>query len=294
MKRHAYLFVFTVLLATGCKDPRGENFAGSGTLEATEVELSALLAGRVLSVAPHQGDMVEDGDTLVVLDTEPLELQRDQLEKGLAELELGVRQAQEGVKQARIGKDALEKNYERIRNLYNKNVATQSQFDEVKAKYDAARVQLNGAELAVKSLEAKRETLDAQMKVLNRQIQEGLIKAAISGQVLERFVEPGEVVRPGQTVVTLADLSVMKLKIYLGEPDMGKVKVGSKMGLKVDAFPDRAIDGKVVWISPRAEFTPKNVETRDARAELVYAVKLEIENPDGDLKIGMPADAYFE
>ncbi len=293
MERYGLFSVLAVLLFFGCTGSRGEGFAGSGTLEATEIELSALLAGRVLTVVPHEGDMVEEGDTLVVLDTEQLTLQQAQLEKAFEEIDLGIKQAQQGVEQARIGKDTLEKNFRRIRNLYDKNVATQSQYDEIKAKYDAARAQYNQAELAVKSLEAKRATLEAQMSVLDRQIQEGVVKASISGQVLERFVEPGEVVRPGQAVITLADLSLLKLRIYLAEPDMGKVKTGSMMKVKVDAFPDRVFEGKVVWISPKAEFTPKNVETRDARAELVYAVKIEIENPERDLKIGMPADAFF-
>jgi HlyD family secretion protein len=291
--RYKFLVAMTAFLVFGCTDSRGENFAGSGTLEALEIELSALLAGRVISVGPHEGDMVKDGDTVVTLDTEALELQRTQLEKGFQELELGIKQAEQGVEQARIARDTLEKNYKRIQNLREKNVATQSQYDEIKAQYEAAQARLRGAELAAQSLVAKRETLEAQLNVLNRQIKEGVIKSPISGEVLERFVEPGEVVRPGQSILTVADLSLIKLKIYLSEPDMGKIRIRDKMKLKVDAFPGRNFEGTVVWISPRAEFTPKNVETRDARAELVYAVKLEIENPDRDLKIGMPADAFF-
>jgi HlyD family secretion protein len=294
LRRVALILIMTGITAWACSRSQGENFAGSGTLEATEVELSALLAGRVFRVIPHEGDMVDEGDTVVVLDTEQFELQREQLEKGLAELELGIKQAAQGVKQANIAYDAIEKNYNRILNLYEKNVATQSQYDEVKAKYDAAKAQLKQARLARESLLAKRETLKAQMKLINWQIQEGVIKASISGQVLERFIQPGEVVRQGQAVLTLADLSVMKMKVYLAEPDMGKIKLNDIMKVKVDAFPQITLDGTVVWISPEAEFTPKNVQTRDARAELVYAVKLEIENPDGDLKIGMPADAFFK
>jgi HlyD family secretion protein len=293
MRYKAIVLALVILGAAGCERSRGEGFAGSGTLEATEVELSALLAGRVIKVVPHEGDMVVKGDVVLALDTEAVELQRDQLLKGFEEIDLGIKQAEQVVKQARIQKDTIEKTYVRTRNLFEKNVATQSQYDEVKAKYDAARSQLSQAELAVNSLQAKRGTLEAQLKVINRQLEEGTVKAAISGQVLERFVEPGEVVRPGQAVITLADLSVMKLKVYLAEPDMGKIKLESIMKVKVDAFPQRDFEAKVVWISPKAEFTPKNVETREARAELVYAVRLEIENPEGDLKIGMPADAYF-
>ncbi len=291
--KYKFLVAMAAFVVVACSDSRGENFAGSGTLEATEVELSALLPGRVIFVGVHEGDMVGDGETVITLDTEALELQRAQLEKAFQELELGIKQAEQGVEQARIGKDALEKNYKRIKNLHRKNVATERDFDEIKAKYEGAQARLKGAELAAQSLVAKRETLEAQMNVLNRQIQEGVIKSPISGQVLERFVEPGEVVRPGQAILTVADLSLMKLKIYLSEQDMGRIKVRDKMNVKVDAFPDRNFEGKVVWVSPRAEFTPKNVETRDARSELVYAVKLEIKNPGRDLKIGMPVDAFF-
>lgn len=288
------LFLSILIFALGCSNSRGENFAGSGTLEATEVELSALLPGQVKSVLVDEGDMVREGETVLILNTELLELQKAQLEKGILEIDYAEKQAEEGVNQARIALEAIEKNYRHIRNLYNKKVATQNQLDEITAQYNSAKSRLKYAQLALESVDAKRNTLMAQLDLLNRQLKDGVVKSPIDGIVLERFVEPGEAVRQGQVVVSIADLSVLKLKIYLVAKDIGRVKLGDKMDVKVDAFPDKVFSGKVIWIADRAEFTPKNVETKDARAELVYALKLEIENPESMLKIGMPADAFFK
>ncbi len=291
MKRQK-LVIFLLLLFS-CSRFSEKNYAGSGTLEAREVEISSLLSGKVLSVLVEEGEEVDEGDTLLIIDTEPLRLKRERLEKSLKELEIGIKQAEQAVNQAKAGYKAVSKNYQRIKNLYKKKVATPSQLDEIEAKYKVALAQLRQAELAKESLLARRESVLAGLKELDWQIKQGVVKSPIKGKVIERMIEAGEVVRTGQVVLAIADLSQMELKIYLTEPELGLVKLGEKMEVQVDSFPEKKFLAIVSWISPKAEFTPKNVQTRSARAELVYAVKLVLENPKEELKIGMPADAYF-
>ncbi len=291
MKKTGILIL--LMLIFSCTRFSRSNYAGSGVLEAQEVELASILSGKVLQVLVEEGDEVKEGDTLLVIDTEPLRLERERLEKTLKELELGIKQAEEAVNQARAGYQVVKKNYQRMKNLYQKGITTPSQLDEIETKYKVSRAQLRQAELGRESLLAKKETLLAGIRQLDWQISQGTITSPGSGKIIEKMVEPGEVVRTGQVVLTLADLSKMTLKIYLAEPELGRVKLGDKMEVRVDAFPEKKFFGVVRWISPQAEFTPKNVQTRTARAELVYAVKLELDNPKEELKIGMPADVYF-
>jgi HlyD family secretion protein len=125
---------------------------------------------------------------------------------------------------------------------------------------------------------------------VDRQLQEGVLIAPTAGEILLRSVEPGEVVQPGQACLKIGDLARMELKVYLSETDIDLIKVGGKLPVLVDALNGEPLEGVVSWISSEAEFTPKNAQTRDARTQLVYAIKLRIPNPDGKLHIGMPAE----
>jgi HlyD family secretion protein len=115
-----------------------------------------------------------------------------------------------------------------------------------------------------------------------------------AGEVIETYAEAGEMAAPGSPLCTIADLSTVKLRIYVNEKLLGKVKLNDAVSVGVDSHPGERFDGVITWISPVAEFTPKNVQTRDSRADLVYATQVTLKNPNGVFKIGMPADAYIE
>ena len=119
------------------------------------------------------------------------------------------------------------------------------------------------------------------------------LKAPFSGIVISRNVEPGEVVTPGREVLTLSDLSRVDLKIFVDETEIGKVKPGRKVEVRIDTFPDKVYTGRISFISPEGEFTPKIIQTKKERVKLVYLVKVSIPNPRLELKSGMPADAWL-
>jgi len=135
------------------------------------------------------------------------------------------------------------------------------------------------------------EKLAASLAVFDRQIRDGVLLSPENGVVLVRALEPGEIALPNRPALRIADLSRLDLRVYLEAEDLGRVRIGEKVPVLVDALGGKEVEGKVVWVSPEAEFTPKNVQTRNARAQLVYAVKIEVENADGILAIGMPAEA---
>jgi len=119
------------------------------------------------------------------------------------------------------------------------------------------------------------------------------LRAPFGGVITSRNVEPGEVVTPGQEVISIADLSEVDLKVFVDETEIGKIAPGQRVDVKIDTFPDKTYPGRVAFISPEAEFTPKIIQTHKERVKLVYLVKITIPNPDFQLKSGMPADAWF-
>jgi len=150
------------------------------------------------------------------------------------------------------------------------------------------------AEQDMKGAEAQLEAANAALSLADTQLKYTQLRAPYSGIITSRDVEPGEVVTPGREVISIADLSEVDLKVFVGEEEIGKVKPGQAVKVKTDTFPDKTYEGRVSYISPEAEFTPKIIQTHKERVKLVYLVKIALPNPDLELKSGMPADAWFE
>lgn len=284
-------FIFAAL--SGCGARRAESFAGSGTLEATEVTVSAQTPGQILRLAKDEGDAVAAGDTLAVIDVEKLMLQRRQLLASVDEIRANRRPVAETVRQATDNLENIEKSYRRISALLEEGTATQQQHDDASTKYRVAKSQLESAKAQDATLDAREETVRASIALLDRQIRDGVVTAPLAGVITEKYVESGEVVPAGGAVFKIADSRRFWIKVYVSERDLGLFAVGAAAEVRVDAHPE-PLAGKVAWVSPEAEFTPKNVETKDARAELVYAVKVMIDNPPAVLKIGMPAEVHIK
>ena len=285
--------VVAVLGATGCGD--GQNLANpSGTLEATETNVAPLLTARLLQVRAEEGDRVAAGDTLLVLDTDLLHRQRSQAAAQEDVLAAQKREAGELLEQSRRRLELAEITLRRTSALREQGSATQQQVDELQAERDVSSSQVAATRARIGALEAQSEQVERSLAVLDRQISDGVVLSPISGTVLVRTAEPGEVAIAGVPSLRLADLSRLDLRIYLEETDLDLVRIGAPLPVLVDALEGKELTGTVRWISEEAEFTPKNAQTRDARAQLVYAVKLSVPNPDGQLHIGMPAAARID
>jgi HlyD family secretion protein len=250
--------------------------SGSGTIEATEVEISSKLAGRIEVITKEEGDSVAKGELLAQLEHKELSAQLK-----VAEATIKMTGAQ--IAQAKTNLKNLEDNLKRIDALYKSGSATQQQLEDIQTKVDGARDQ-------VRSLEFSREQASAQKNYIQAQVDNAKIFAPISGRIIKKTAEEGETVFPGSPILTVADLSKLTLKIYLKETEVGLVKLGQAAKVKVDSYPDKEFDGSVSFISPVAEFTPKNIQTKDERVKLVFAVKISIPNPEEKLKPGQPAD----
>ncbi|MFQ6618519.1 MAG: HlyD family secretion protein [Fidelibacterota bacterium] len=293
------LILFSAILLTmmavySCSEGPDNYISGSGNFEATETRVSSKMNGQILELKVDEGEYVSKEDTIAIIDTEKLIIQRKRAEAGFEELNLARLTAREMVKQASEKYNNLKKQYERIRNLYEKHSATEKQLEDVETQLRVAESQLKSANLNISTLDAKRVQLEAEIELLNSSIDDGIIRSPIPGVVLEKYVNVGEIVTMGQPLVKVGDLQNMWIRVYIVESDLGRVKLNSPAVIKIDSYPDREFNGRVVWISSKAEFTPKNVETKEARVDLVYAVKVAVPNPEGIFKIGMPSDVIIK
>ena len=290
----------------------------SGTIEAVEVNAAAQTNGRVLRLAVEEGSVVQAGDVLAGVDSSLLEIQLQQAEAGvrLAEAQLALllkgariedmRQAEENVRQAEANLKLAADDRDRIRNLFEKKSATQQQKDNADTRYTLALAQSQTAKEGLhkwqslarpEEIEQGRARLDqavAARDLLLKTISDATILAPTAGVVTHKVVETGDYVGPGTTVVTIADLSRVHLEIFVAEPELGAVRLGGTADVMIDSYPGRVFKGTVIFVSPEAEFTPKNIQTKEERVKLVYRVKIEIPNPEGILKPGMPADASLQ
>jgi HlyD family secretion protein len=314
------------LVYFGQRDAEQSNSFYSGTIEATRSELSFQASGMVSIVHVDEGESVEKGRLLAELEkfeylarhdqaVANLETARKNIGKLESLLELlkktlpaEVARAGAGVESSKAIHAEAEKNKVRYENLFASNVVSQREWESVKLNYETAQARLAEAEAvlrqarsnlkrietATKDIETARANLlsvKATLDLAEIQLKHTELRAPFGGIVTSRNVEPGEVITPGREVLTLADLAMVELKIYVSETEIGKVKPGQDCDVTTDSFPGRVYKGKVSFISPEGEFTPKIIQTHKERVKLVYLVKISIPNPDMELKSGMPADA---
>jgi len=282
--------VICLLLLVSCRGRREEYPVGSGVLEATEILLSAKTLGTVIETAVEEGDSVQSGQLLASIETEKLELQKSQAGAGLRELAFLLQNAARAAELASVNLENARKKFSRVKALHDSGSVTQQQFEDGQTALKAAETQNVTAINSLDALKAKREQVELQMDLADSQIEDSGIRSPIRGVVTQKFLEKGETARPGMPVFSVADMSRMWIQVYFHSREIGRIRLQDSAELNADAFPGRIFPGTVSWISPRAEFTPKMVQTREARADLVYAVKVEVANPDGSLKMGMPAD----
>jgi HlyD family secretion protein len=314
MRMKSFILLLSVGL-WGCGNNNNGAIEASGTLEATEVKVSAKVPGQIETIRVQEGSEVKTGDTLVILDRSTLSLQWKQAQAGFevadAQYRLllnGARSedlqvAEEALKQAGATFKSSSDDYARMKQLLATNTVTQKQFDDADSRFTIAKAQLSSAEQNLGKLRkfARPEDLAAararagQAKatadLLAKQLSDAVIIAPVAGTITHKPFEEGELAGAGSVIATISRLDKMDLMIYVNETELGRVKLGGSADVSIDAYPKRIFSGKVIYISPIAEFTPKNVQTKEDRTKLVFGVKLEVGNQDRVLKSGMPADA---
>ncbi len=270
-------------------------FDAQGSFEATEVIVSAEAAGRILWFDAEEGTTVEPGVTIGQIDTLQLDLQRRQLEAQQAAL-LASRpdiRAQAAALREQIAKQ--ERELTRVQNLLRDGAATTKQRDDIEAQIRILRSQLSATlsslDKSTVTIDGNAAVVEAQIAALDDRIARCRIASPIAGIVLAKYAEAGELAAVGKPLLKVADLDRLYLRAYFTSEQLASIRIGDRVSVTADFGGDQRYDyeGRIAWISPESEFTPKTIQTRDSRANLVYAVKIAVRN-DGRLKIGLAGE----
>jgi HlyD family secretion protein len=318
MKRDtAVLWALLAILASGCQQ-RDETLSitASGHVEATEVTVSTKVGGVIEKLPIEEGDEVKVGQELARLETVDTELRlrsaRAERDQASAELRLrlaGARQediaeAEALVARAEADLQGAAKDLERMEGLLASGSGTTKARDDARTRHDVAAASLDSARERLRKLRAgsRREEIDAararlaageaRIAQLEQQLEDAAVKSPVAGVVTEKLAETGELAMPGTGLAVITDLRDAWLTAYVSGPDLGRLRIGQPAEVVTDDGQKR--EGRVTFTSSEAEFTPKNVQTRDERVKLVYRIKIALDNQDGLFKPGMPAAVRLE
>lgn len=290
----------------------GHDFDASGTFEADEVIVSAQASGQILSFNVQEGQTISKDSVVGEIDPENLALQKEQIEASMQALnektadvspQIKLLEDQLTVQQTQL--DNLEHEKKRVENLLKEDAATQKQLDDINYQIESVQKQMNVTKQQIKvqltnvatqnrSILSEKKPLEKKVAQLNNQLQKTNIVTPINGTVLTKYAEEGEVTSVGKALYKIADLSTMNLRAYVTGDQLPLIKLGQNVTVYVDSGANnyRQLPGTITWISDKAEFTPKNIQTKEERANLVYAIKVKVKN-DGYLKIGMYGEVKF-
>ncbi len=295
MKNLLKTFYISILLISISSCNSNSDLAdGYGNFEAIETIISAETNGKLLEFTVKEGQTLKKGAIVGYIDTIQLALKKEQL---IASKNVISSKSKSVLSQIRVLKSQLKTakvSKKRIENLIAANAGTQKQLDDINGKIDVLNNQIISVETQNAPIINELKSIDIQVRQIEDQIQKSIINNPINGTVLVKYVEPNEITSFGKPLFKIADLSTMQLRVYVSETQLSSIKIGQDVTVKIDDNDDmKNYNGNIIWIAAEAEFTPKIIQTKEERVNLVYAVKIDVKN-DGSLKIGMPAEMWIE
>jgi HlyD family secretion protein len=292
MKTRSLIIILTVILA-GCKNGADQADA-YGNFEATEVIISSETSGRILKFEAMEGSEIDKGSEIALIDTTLFNLQKAEINAGMTSVRTRIStiSAQNDILNQQI--DNLNVNIKRIENMLKDDAATKKQYDDLTGQVAVLQKQIAANNTQKASIAAELSVYESRRATLDEQVTRSSVRSPIKGTIIEKYSEAGEMTAAGKPLVKVADLSLMKLKVYISGAQLGGIKLGQECTVRVDdgkkgymSFP-----GTISYISGKAEFTPKIIQTKEERVTLVYAVTIDVKN-DGTMKSGMPGEAIF-
>jgi HlyD family secretion protein len=292
MKTRSLIVIAAVLLA-GCQN-KTEKADAFGNFEATEVIISAETNGRIMQFDPVEGSLIDKGTIIALIDTTVLNLQKAEIDAGMKSVitRISSINAQNDILTQQI--ENLNINITRIGKMLKDDAATQKQYDDLTGQVAVLQKQIISNNTQKVSVAAELSVNKSKEATVNEQINKCTVKSPLKGTVIEKYSEAGEITAAGKPLVKIADLSVVKLKVFVSGAQLGKIKTGQKCTVRIDNGEKgfSSFTGTISYISEKAEFTPKIIQTKEERVVLVYAVNIDVIN-DGILKSGMPGEAIF-
>ncbi|QKG79916.1 HlyD family secretion protein [Tenuifilum thalassicum] len=282
-------FLSAIIISCG---NNGNEADAYGNIESYDVTVSAEVGGKIIELKIDEGDKVAENQLIALVDTvqNSLKLQQLNAAKGAVLAKLQSIDAQIAVQNEQIS--VIERELNRVRRLYADSAATQRQLDEVEGKFRIAQKQLKAVEVQRSAVMSEVKSIDAQIAQVNDILLRSKVLSPIQGTVLTKFVNRGELIPTGRPICKIANLDTVYARVYIDETQLPEFKIGGKVKVFTDAANGELnmTEGEITWIASEAEFTPKIIQTRNERVNLVYAVKVKIPNPNGTLKVGMPVE----
>jgi membrane fusion protein YbhG len=292
MKIRTLLSIAVIILA-GCKN-KNDQADAYGNFEATEVIVSAETSGRILKFDITEGTEIDKGSEIVLIDTTLFHLQKNEIDAGMKGVRTRISSinAQNDILTQQI--DNLNVNIARIENMLKDDAATKKQYDDLTGQVAVLEKQIAANNTQKASVAAEISVYESKKATLNEQVIRSSIKSPLKGTIIEKYAEAGEMAAVGKPLAKIADLSLMKLKVYVSGAQLGGIRTGQEVTVRIDKGKKdySSFTGKISYISGKAEFTPKIIQTKEERVTFVYAVTIDVLN-DGSMKSGMPGEANF-
>lgn len=291
MKKIITFLIFASLISCNTNNDKAD---GYGNFEATEVIISAEANGKIEFLNLEEGDVLQPNTLVGLVDTLQLYYSKQQLIASKSTVYSKSKNvlSQIDVLQSQLKTATIEKN--RIQNMFSENAATQRQVDDINGKVNVINEQIKSVKTQNAPIINEVESINVQIEKINDQIQNSKIINPIQATVLAKYAEPNEITSFGKPLYKIANLNLMTLRVYISETQLANIKLNQKVTVKIDDNKSmKSYEGTISWISSVAEFTPKIVQTKEERVNLVYAVKVDVKN-DGSLKIGMPAEMWIK
>lgn len=291
MKR-ILILIIPLMVIIGCNkyDKLSDAY---GNFESDEVIVSSETHGLLTSFDLHEGDEVTIGQTLALVDTTDKALMKMEINEQLTMINLKYKKAQSDLSILQAELNKATKDVENYQNLYNNNVVSLEVLEAHQHKKLILSKELSSANLSLSLIKQEAEQLKVKLLIAERELKKCQIESPITGTILTKYVQDGELVTMGRPLLKLTNLNDVYLKAYVTQTQLSSIKLGQSVTILIDDLQGlKELTGQITYINSKAEFTPKTIQTRDERANLVYAIKISVEYEDA-IKIGMPAEVLF-
>lgn len=294
MKNILILISLSVILLSGCSNDKQKSDA-YGNFEATETIVSSESSGKLYELNVEEGQVIEANKIVGYIDTTQLYLKKLQLAQQKNTTRTKFKNVSSQISVLQEQKRVAIRERDRVERLIKDNAATGKQLDDLNGSIDVINKQISSIDIQNSTTNEELKGYDVQIQQVVDQLQKSNITNPVKGTVIMKFAEQGEIVSFGKPLYKIADISIMELRVYVSGAQLPEIKLGQKVKVLIDDGKSgyKTLEGEISWISSKAEFTPKIIQTKEERVNLVYAVKVKVAN-DGSLKIGMPGEIMFK